>query len=522
MTPAPLNDENPGSAVFDQFPEKDLILFLGEAPSIKAFLTANFAEQGFRVRQIKWGGKTQKNGTDQFFISPEETPKTIINLICPAQEQVGAIINFTGFQTSEKNPTRLPADVAGFFNLIKVFEGHLKSSSKAGGGLVYNVTPMGGTFGGHPDAAFSPVPPACNGLAKTLALEWPDVRTRCIDVDTRLSQDLMGPRLWQEMNTATDAVEIGLNSRGRCILTLAEKNVSDDPVRMPPKPVFLMIGGAYGITGEMAKALAGYPESRIILVGRSSLTEAEPQETRHLADETALRSAFIRQAEKKNKAATPVQINARIDHILKQRQIQSNVRALQAAGAEVRYHRLDVTNVPAFERLIDDMYERYGRIDGVVHGAGVIKDQLIRNKSIETFNRVYQTKVTPAEVLAAKLRPSKLKFLVFFSSISARFGNIGQSDYSAANEVLNKLAHYLSGKWPDVRVVSIGWGPWEMGMVTAQLKQFYRKNQIGLISPVSGVERFIDEISCADHTPEVVVAAQGEGLSGKGLGLVVG
>ena len=522
LTSVPSKSGYPAPSVFEKFPKKDLILILGEAPGIKAFLAASLAEEGFCVRHIKWGNTSRQNGTNGFFVSPDESPAKLLGLICPAQGRVGAVINFAGFDPIRKKATGSFEEVLGLLHLLKLFEAHLKSSSKDGGGLVYNVTPMGGSFGWDPDAAFSPVPPACTGLAKTLALEWPEVRTRCIDMDMHLPQDLMGPRLWQEMNASEDAVEIGLNRDGRCSLTLEEKSVSDRTSHMPPNPVFLLIGGAYGITGEVAKALACYPGTNLILVGRSSPEEAEPEETCHMEDEKALRAFFIRTAGKGNLPATPFQINARIDHIMKQRQIRSNINKLQAAGARVRYHRLDVTDVPAFGALIDDIYERYGKIDGVVHGAGIIKDQLIRNKSAKTFSRVYQTKVIPADVLARKLRPSQLKFLVFFSSIAARFGNVGQSDYSAANEVLNKQARFLARKWPNVRVVSIGWGPWEMGMVTPQLKDFYEKNEIGLISPSMGAKRFMEEIACADTAPEIVVAAQGKGMSGKGLGLVIG
>ena len=51
-----------------------------------------------------------------------------------------------------------------------------------------------------------------------------------------------------------------------------------------------------------------------------------------------------------------------------------------------------------------------------------------------------------------------LKFTALFSSIAGRFGNVGQSDYAAANEMLNKLAHWLDRRWPG-RVVSLDLGP---------------------------------------------------------------
>ncbi len=104
------------------------------------------------------------------------------------------------------------------------------------------------------------------------------------------------------------------------------------------------------------------------------------------------------------------------------------------------------------------------------------------------------TKVDSAYILSHKLRPDTLKFLVFFSSVSGRFGNKGQSDYAAANEVLNKLAVYLDQRWP-ARVVSVNWGPWDAaGMVSPELREEFKRRGVSLIPAAIGQQRFIEEI----------------------------
>jgi len=146
----------------------------------------------------------------------------------------------------------------------------------------------------------------------------------------------------------------------------------------------------------------------------------------------------------------------------------------------------------AFGNLIEEIYQSYGRIDGVIHGAGIIEDKLIEDKNPDSFDRVLETKVASAFVLSRKLRPDSVKFLAFFSSVAGRFGNRGQSDYAAANEVLNKLAVYLDHQWPG-RVLAINWGPWiKTGMASAEVQSQFAKRGVQLIPPPAG-RRMLDE-----------------------------
>ena len=176
------------------------------------------------------------------------------------------------------------------------------------------------------------------------------------------------------------------------------------------------------------------------------------------------------------------------------REVRENLARLRRAGGRVDYVACDVRDAGAFGARIDETYRRYGRIDGVVHGAGTIEDRLVRDKTLESFERVLETKVNGALVLAAKLRPESLRFLVFFGSIAGRFGNRGQGDYAAANEVLNKLAQDLDRRWPG-RVVSINWGPWlQSGMVPPEVERQFAERGVVLIPPDVGCRMLVEEL----------------------------
>ena len=178
---------------------------------------------------------------------------------------------------------------------------------------------------------------------------------------------------------------------------------------------------------------------------------------------------------------------------MQDREIRDNLDRLRQTGARVHYYQVDVRDELAFGKLIETVEGRFGGIDGVIHGAGVIEDKLVRDKTPESFERVFGTKIDSALTLSRHLRPERLKFCVFFASIASRYGNKGQSDYAAANEVLSKLAVYLDRRWP-CRVVSVAWGPWAgIGMV-ADLEKHMTRRGLKLISPEIGPVFLVDEL----------------------------
>jgi NAD(P)-dependent dehydrogenase (short-subunit alcohol dehydrogenase family) len=174
--------------------------------------------------------------------------------------------------------------------------------------------------------------------------------------------------------------------------------------------------------------------------------------------------------------------------------VRANIARLEAAGARVEYVPCDVRDPDAFGAVIDGVYARHGRLDGVVHGAGIIEDRLVRDKAPDSLERVVATKAGSALTLAERLRPTSLRFCVLFGSVSGRFGNRGQADYAAASEVLNKLAQDLDRRWP-ARVVAMNWGPWRAaGMVSPELEREFARHGVVLIPVRQGRRLMLDEL----------------------------
>jgi KR domain len=220
----------------------------------------------------------------------------------------------------------------------------------------------------------------------------------------------------------------------------------------------------------------------------------------------------------------PRTIEAECDRLLAEREVRATMSALAEAGAAVRYHRVDVTDAAALAGVVRSAYEAHGRLDGVVHGAGVLDDHMIADKSPESFARVYATKVEAARTLLAALadaadegRPPPA-FVAFFGSIAGVCGNRGQVDYAAANDALDALAAAHAGA--AGRVVALDWGPWApgAGMVSPELVRLFEDSGMGLVQVPDGTATVLDEIASADAAHQVVVARCSHELMSASLG----
>ncbi len=163
----------------------------------------------------------------------------------------------------------------------------------------------------------------------------------------------------------------------------------------------------------------------------------------------------------------------------------------------MRYHVADVRDASAVRSIVQDVYARHGRLDGVVHGAGLLEDRLVRDKAPESFTRVYRTKVDGACALAAAVRPD-VGFFVVFGSVSGVYGNRGQADYAAANDACDTLARVWRTRLQG-RVLVADWGPWAGGgMVSPELAREYAGRGVALLEPGAAVAALLREIAAGE------------------------
>jgi NAD(P)-dependent dehydrogenase (short-subunit alcohol dehydrogenase family)/acyl carrier protein len=409
-------------------------------------------------------------------------------------QQYGKVTTLCHFLPLDSNSTAPESlELKSLFMLATAFGPDLREKK----GCLFAITGSGGKFGiDGGGGEFRPGAAAIPTFLKCLSHEWPEVSMKCVDLDPRDGDDVLA-HILAEFSSADPKVEVGYTSGRRFVLETYESELNKQRAVLPPldqSSIVLVTGGARGITAAICRELAARFHPTFILAGRTAIPEPEGPETLGLEGAAELKRALLERRKSRSQLVTPGAVEGEYQAILRGREVRANLDHLTSLGARCEYHSLDVRDSAAFEALIHSVYDRHGRIDGVIHGAGIVEDHMFDAKSPESFHRVFDTKVGSALVLARALRPESLRFLFFLSSLAARHGYAGGTDYSSANEVLNKLARKLDREW-EARVAAIGWGPWaEVGIASRYPPELLKERGVVYHSVEIGVRSFVNEL----------------------------
>ncbi|MDX2648868.1 SDR family NAD(P)-dependent oxidoreductase, partial [Streptomyces sp. PA03-1a] len=375
------------------------------------------------------------------------------------------------------------------------------------------VTQLDGANGYRGGASGPALLGGVSGLVKTLAIEAPELFTRTVDFAPGLDDHTIAARFLGEIkDLAGDLADVGHDAQGRRTVVPSAQAPAGPAVAVPEigaDDLLVVTGGARGITADCLRALVAARPAGLLLLGRSEAAP-EPEWAAGL-EGTALKGAIARRIAAGGEKPTPRGVEAVYRELTGSREISENLRRLRAYGGSVQYVAVDITDAAAVRTALAPYAPR---VTGVVHGAGVLADRLIVDKTAEEVHRVLGTKIVGlGNVLDALRGTAALRHLVFFSSVAGFFGNRGQSDYAVANEALNRLAVRLKRELPSARVTSVNWGAWDGGMVTDDLRRMFASRGVELVPVATGAGIFAEQFTAERGHDTVIVAGPLKPLS---------
>ncbi|ADP79620.1 type I polyketide synthase [Pseudofrankia inefficax] len=441
---------------------------------------------------------------------------------------IGRTVNVPGREAVLRRLTDLGAEA--HFQLVDELA-QIEQSDLAGG--IYLAAPPGSdspdlpeAFGavravlrGRPRWLLAVAPPdaapaaGLRGLFRTLGREYPDTLIKLVETDAQAGPALAdlvtaelaeppggpvvvahrdGARLTEEL-AATPAGPLATAGTGPAGDGAAEAAA----LGLDQDSVVVVVGGARGITAGFSVLLAGAARCHLELAGRTpDIGDDEDPRLAGALDRRALLGAVQALGE-----TTPRDATRAVDRVLAQREIRATLGAAAARGGDARYHSLDVLDTEAVHHFVKQVFAQHGRIDAVVYAAGVIEDRLVADKDLESFRRVFDTKVAGARAMLAALGelPTPPRTLVFFGSIAGVLGSRGQSDYAAANDALETLGADWARRTGS-RALTAHWGPWapdesHPGMVSASLEWDFARRGVDLIDPEEGHHCLLRELA---------------------------
>ena len=386
-------------------------------------------------------------------------------------------------------------DVAGdVFSTFRVAQEHVETAVRDW----ICLTMMGELDGMTPDQAFFDGSRA--GFTKALGREWEDCSARVVDVSPQLEPERIAELLCQELAAHDGTVECFHGYDGtRTVIELAIEEHPPALQRPNDNQVVLVTGGGRGVTSRVAVEFARRSPATLVLVGRS------PAGTEPL-DEKAEKDRIRAELKEAGERATPAQIERQLHKLRKAEEIRQTLEELRGLGATAEYRTCDMADVQSLRDLVGSVKADYGRIDGVIHGAGVEESRLIQDKDEAAFHRVFDGKAVGGLTLVEAIEEGT--WLLSMGSVAGRFGNQGQVDYSAANEALAQIC--LSRP----RSLHVDWTAWgDVGMaVRGGMQNLLEARGVELLPAHAGAALAVDLIA-AGVEGEVVVAGKLGGLN---------
>jgi acyl transferase domain-containing protein/NAD(P)-dependent dehydrogenase (short-subunit alcohol dehydrogenase family) len=378
------------------------------------------------------------------------------------------------------------------------------------GTFLVSATRLGGQHGYDEAGALAPLGGAVAGFTKTYKRERMDAHVKVVDFDQQLKASEIAEVLVEETLRDRGAIEIGYKDGLRWTIGLEEQSASDGRpgLTLNQNSVFVITGAAGSIVSAITADLAAASGGTFYLVDLVPEPDpGNPDLKRFVSDKEGLKRELFARIQARGERATPALVEKELAALERAQSAQSAIDAVRAAGGTPHYFSVNLTDADSVAGLIRRVRERSGRIDVLLHAAGLDRSRSLAEKEPREFDLVFDVKSDGFFNLLHAIGDMPLGATVAFSSIAGRFGNPGQTDYSSANDLLCKITSSFRTTRPATRGIAIDWTAWGgIGMATrGSIPKVMEMAGIDMLPPEAGVPLIRRELSVGGTQGEVVI-----------------
>ncbi|WP_016949098.1 SDR family NAD(P)-dependent oxidoreductase [Anabaena sp. PCC 7108] len=302
------------------------------------------------------------------------------------------------------------------------------------------------------------------GFLKTIPQEIPWLECRHIDLPIA-AIEINRSYLLSEFSVLTPESEVAYRDGQRLVPRLQKTDFAEQEQQQLPfktSGVYLITGGLGGIGIKIARYLLEHYQARLLLIGRTPLPDESTWEN-YQEGEDALTA-----------------------------KIQAYQQLRQLPGS-VLYQAVDICNLDDMKQTINLVSSQWEtQIDGVIHLAGVLQEQLITSATQASLTAKLQQKVMGTWVIHHLLQHQNPGFFIHFSSVNSFFGGTGVGAYAAANSFQEAFSTYQR-QHTSWQSYCLSWSMWdETGMSRGYpMKELSRAKGFCAISPSQGIDSLL-------------------------------
>jgi acyl transferase domain-containing protein len=381
------------------------------------------------------------------------------------------------------------------------------------GTFLVAATRMGGFHGYGDTGASAPLGGAVTGFTKAYSRERPGVLAKAVDFPAMRKTAVVADALIEETLSDPGALEIGRADGRRWTVGLREVPFGDGSggMTLGDQTVFAVTGAAGAIVSAIVADLASASSGTFHLIDLTPEPDPhDPDLIQFATDREGLKKKITDRLAERGTRPTPVLIERELARYERLNSALIAIQAVRAAGGVAHYHAVDLTDPEAVASVMGDIRERHGHLDVLVHAAGLDISRSIADKEPREYDLVFDVKSDGLFNLLHAAADLPVGAVVAFSSVAGRFGNAGQTDYSAANDLQCKIISSFRTNRPGTRGIGIDWTAWGgIGMATrGSVPKVMAMAGIEMLEPQAGIPWVRRELTAGPFSGEVVVGGQ--------------
>ena len=408
-------------------------------------------------------------------------------------------------------------DLAGWHGALRVRVKSLYATMRilyeqvaAPGTFLVSATRLGGQHGYDEAGAVAPLGGAVVGFTKTYKRERADALVKVVDFEAKRKPSEIADLLIEETLRDPGAIEIGYKDGLRWTVGLQEQPAVDGKpgLTLNSDSVFLITGAAGSIVSAITADLATASGGTFYLLDLVPAPDPDnPDLKRFMTDKDGLKRDLFARIQARGERATPALVEKELASLERAQAAHSAIEAVRAAGGTVHYFSVNLTDADAVGEIIQQVRERSGHIDVLLHAAGIERSHFLPDKDVREFDLVFDVKSDGWFNLLHAIGDMPLGATVAFSSIAGRFGNAGQTDYSAANDLLCKITSSFRTARTTTRGIVIDWTAWGgIGMATRGcIPKMMELAGIDMLPPEAGIPLIRRELTAGATKGEIVI-----------------